>query len=199
MSQDNRKAYQATDADLLRTARSEYGSEPARRAAGELLQRYQRPVYVWCFRYVRNHDGALELAQDVLAAAYSKLESFGGRCQFSTWLFAIARNRCINEVKRVNLLVDEATDLEGVADKVTPAVDQEFEYQQDEKRLLALIESTLEPLEREAMWLRCIDRMPIDEITRLLNIEASSGARGILQTARRKLRVALNNAGDLEK
>ena len=49
--------------------------------------------------------------------------------------------------------------------------------------------------EQKAIWLRCFERVPIDEITRLLGIEASTGARGVLQRARRKLRTALDRSG----
>jgi len=46
-------------------------------------------------------------------------------------------------------------------------------------------------MEQKAIWLRCFERLPIDEITGMLGIEAKSGARGMLQTARRKLKAAL--------
>ena len=45
--------------------------------------------------------------------------------------------------------------------------------------------------EQEAIYLRCFERLPVDEITSLLSITGASGARGLLQSARRKLRAAL--------
>jgi DNA-directed RNA polymerase specialized sigma24 family protein len=54
--------------------------------------------------------------------------------------------------------------------------------------------SHLAPLEQEALWLRCVERMPVDEITRVLGIEGSTGARAVLQSARRKLRAVLDRA-----
>jgi hypothetical protein len=47
----------------------------------------------------------------------------------------------------------------------------------------------LNPVEQRAFYLRCFERMPVDTITRLLAIEGATGARGVLQSARRKLRV----------
>ena len=58
-------------------------------------------------------------------------------------------------------------------------------------RIYALIRSALEPEEQKVIWLRCFDRMPVEEITRVLGIESASGARSVLQRARRKLRAAL--------
>jgi DNA-directed RNA polymerase specialized sigma24 family protein len=57
--------------------------------------------------------------------------------------------------------------------------------------MLDLVRRHLDPLEREAIWLRCYEGMPVEEITGLLGIDTASGARGILQRARRKLRAAL--------
>jgi DNA-directed RNA polymerase specialized sigma24 family protein len=49
----------------------------------------------------------------------------------------------------------------------------------------------LEPQEQQAIWLRCVERMPVDDVTRILGVDGSSGARAVLQRARRKLRAAI--------
>ncbi|MBN2132515.1 MAG: sigma-70 family RNA polymerase sigma factor [Sedimentisphaerales bacterium] len=66
-----------------------------------LVQRYQGPVV----RMVRNLTGDAQacedLAQEVFLAAYAKLETFDpARSRFSTWLFTITRNKCINTMKK---------------------------------------------------------------------------------------------------
>jgi DNA-directed RNA polymerase specialized sigma24 family protein len=55
----------------------------------------------------------------------------------------------------------------------------------------------LEPAERAALWLRSFERMGMDDISKVLELRNASGARGVLQTARRKLRRALGQDGDL--
>jgi RNA polymerase sigma-70 factor, ECF subfamily len=180
-----------SDLDLVRRALVLPESESGRRAASELLDRYRERVYVWCYRYVRDHDRAMDLAQDVLLRAYRNLASFAGRASFSSWLFAIARNLCISEVRRVSLAYDEEVDLDEIAvDDHNPA--NELERAQNERALLELIGGRLTPREQEAIWLRCIDGMPLEAITRVLAIEERSGARGVLQQARRKLKAALS-------
>ena len=42
------------------------GDHTRRQAASRLLSRHQDRVYVWCYRYVRDHERALELSQEVL-------------------------------------------------------------------------------------------------------------------------------------
>jgi len=189
-SDSNREPGRAPDADLVRIIRSGKNSDAGRAAANELLGRYRRAVYLWCFRYVRDHERALDLSQDAFLRAWRGLDSFDGRSGFSSWLFAIARNRCLDEVKRVDLFTDEEPDLERFpAGGANPVL--RMEERESEERIYNLMITALEPLERWTLWLRCFERMPVDEITRVLRIEQASGARGILQKARRKLSAAL--------
>lgn len=190
MSDRNRGHSDLTDEELVQIVRSSIESETGRVAGAELLGRYQKAVYLWCYRYVRDHEQALDMSQEVLLSAWQGLDSFGGRSKFSTWLFAIARNRCLNEMHRVSLLEESEPDYNAVQ---APNLDsaRQLEEREDKERIYTLIRSTLEPEEQRAIWLRCFERMPVDEITSVLGIESASGARGLLQKARRKLRSAL--------
>jgi RNA polymerase sigma-70 factor (ECF subfamily) len=180
--------------ELLRRAREDAGGEDGRRAAGELLQRYRTRVYAWCRRYVRDHERALDLAQDVLLQVYRYLPSFEGRAPFSAWVFVITRHACIRAMRPVAWTRDEDTEPDALAE---PDADPARRHERDteEDALHALILDHLEPHEQRALWLRCVERMPVDEITRLLGVDQASGARGLLQTARRKLRAALERRG----
>jgi RNA polymerase sigma-70 factor (ECF subfamily) len=177
-----------SDAELLRLTLEDRESRAARQAASELFGRYREPVYQWCFRRVRNHDQALDLAQDVLLSAYRSLDAFDGRARFSSWLFAIARNRCLNALRRPSLF--EERDPDSLADEQR-GQDRELEEREEEEAVLRLIREHLDPLDQEVVWLRCFERMPVDAITTVLKIPGATGARGALQRARRKLRAAL--------
>ena len=179
-----------SDLDLVRQALAEPDSETSRRAASRLFERYQEAVYIWCNRYARDHDRAMDLAQDVLIRAYRSLASFEGRAHFGSWLFAIARNRCISEMQRIGIPRDEEVDPDAIASDA-PDPENDFLQAQGERALLTMIREHLTPIEQEAVWLRCVERMPLPAITRVLAIDQRSGARGVLQQARRKLRAAL--------
>ena len=66
-----------------------------------------------------------------------------------------------------------------------------MERVQEEGRLRGLLERHLEVVEARALWLMAVERMPLAEITRTLGLANATGARGVLQTARRKLRAAM--------
>ncbi len=60
---------------------------------GELVSRYQRPVYNLMKRYTRNTEKAMDLSQDVFVRAFDHLRSYRTGQQFFSWLYAIAVNR----------------------------------------------------------------------------------------------------------
>jgi RNA polymerase sigma-70 factor (ECF subfamily) len=184
------KITERPEEELLELARSDPESRLARRAASELLGRYRHRVYAWCMRHVRDHELALDLAQEVLISAYRNLGSFQERARFSSWLFAIARNRCLSALRRPRLLYDEEREPDDLQGRErSPA--QALEEKLGEEALLKVIRETLTPEEQEVIWMRCFERMPVEAITQMLGIEQASGARGVLQSARRKLRAAL--------
>jgi RNA polymerase sigma-70 factor, ECF subfamily len=181
-----------SDEELLRAAKVDRQGPHGTRAASVLLERYQDRVYVWCFRMVRDHERALDLAQETLLNAYRRLDSFEARSAFSSWLFVIARNRCLSVLRSPSLLREDEDAAAELPDP-GPTPDEQMERRLDEEAVLDLIRRHLEPLEREALWLRCFEGLPVDEITSLLHIDAATGARSVLQRARRKLRAVLEN------
>jgi RNA polymerase sigma-70 factor (ECF subfamily) len=67
-----------------------------REAFDRLVLRYQRDVYRLCYRYVNNHEDANDLAQEVFLKAWRAISRFRGDSSFSTWLYRIAVNACLN-------------------------------------------------------------------------------------------------------
>ena len=63
-----------------------------------LVQRHQRQVYQLCYRFVGNHEDASDLAQDVFIRAYRGMHTFKGNSAFSTWLYRVCVNVCLNRV-----------------------------------------------------------------------------------------------------
>ena len=67
-----------------------------REAFDELVVLYQRGIYRLCYRYVNNHEDANDLTQETFLKAWRAIGRFGGRSAFSTWLYRIAVNACLN-------------------------------------------------------------------------------------------------------
>ena len=67
-----------------------------REAFDRLVERFQRDIYRLCYRYVNNHEDANDVAQEVFLKAYRAIRRFRGDSSFSTWLYRIAVNTCLN-------------------------------------------------------------------------------------------------------
>jgi RNA polymerase sigma-70 factor (ECF subfamily) len=77
------------DADLIR------GTLAGRREDFDVLvERYQKSVYAFVYRFVHDHDQAADLVQMTFLQAYTHLAQFAGRSSLKTWLHQIALNQC---------------------------------------------------------------------------------------------------------
>ncbi len=183
-------AGEASDEELVRRIQRHPLGAEEREAASLLFGRYLDPVFGWCYRWVRDRERAMDLSQDVLSAAWESLPGFKGESRFGTWLYAIARHKCWNALRPTRR--EWVRDLEeDVLVDGGPSPEELVSLLEEEDRARRLFQDALSPLEGTAMWLRCFEGLGVDEINRLLQCRGASGARGVLQTARRRLRAAL--------
>lgn len=87
-----------TDEELVAAALK---GEPDR--FGDLVERYQGRLVNYLFRLLRNTDDAHELAQEVFLKVYQVLDRFDPQYKFSTWLFRVAQNAAIDQIRRRRL------------------------------------------------------------------------------------------------
>jgi len=156
-----------------------------------LFAAQQPRIYRLCLRMVRDPARAEELAQDAMLTAYQSLPRYRGDSTFSTWLYGIARNLCLNAIRRRGELLSE----DGVVEVDDPGRGALSQLRQHEREALltAASQAVLDPLEQEAVYLRYVEGMPQETITEVLGIEDKSGARGLLQRCRRKLQRELRS------
>jgi RNA polymerase sigma-70 factor (ECF subfamily) len=83
------------DADLmLRVKRGDSA------AFEELVDKYKQPVMNLCYRTLRDQSEAEDLAQNVFVQVFKSADRYRVEAKFTTWLFTIARNLCLNEIRR---------------------------------------------------------------------------------------------------
>ena len=87
-----------TDATLV--ARAKDGDVSA---FGELVNRHQRAVYGVVSRMVDDRDDVDDIAQDIFVLAYRSMRTFRGDSAFSTWIYRIAVNTTIKQMKKIKL------------------------------------------------------------------------------------------------
>lgn len=69
-------------------------------AFSQLVEKYKKPVMNLVYRMIRDLVEAEDIAQNVFVQVYKSAERYQVSSKFSTWLFTIARNLCLNEIRR---------------------------------------------------------------------------------------------------
>lgn len=69
-------------------------------AYATLIDRYKNALYHHCFAIVRSEDIAEDITQETFITAYYKLSSYDAQYRLSTWLFKIATNRALNQLRK---------------------------------------------------------------------------------------------------
>ena len=127
-----------------------------------LVDRYQQSIFRFASGLLGNREEALDVTQEAFLAAFANLSGYEpSRAAFSTWLFTIVRNRCINLLKLSRpIALSEPNSIADVA-SADPIVRQELSQQLD--RALAAL-----PVEqRSAFVLAEIEELPYAEIARI--------------------------------
>lgn len=160
--------------------------DAARRAVDALFAASLDRIYWLCLRMVGRPELAAELAQETMLTGYRRLPEFRGDSSVHTWLFGIARNLCLRERVRHRDLLG----VEHVFEPDDPATGPLAAMRREERdSLLAEArQAVLTPDEQEALILRYELGVSDEEITTMLHLTEASGARGLLQRCRRKLR-----------
>ncbi len=76
----------------------------------EVFTTYERPIYNYVLRMVKNQEAAEEVTQDVFMKIFRNLSSFRGESKLSTWIYRIATNACRDYFHSAYYQHDENTD-----------------------------------------------------------------------------------------
>lgn len=185
-----------SDEELLAGLSSSASRETINAVFEQILARYQRRVVSWCYGFTRDREASADLAQEVFLKAFRHCASFRGDSRLSTWLFSIARNHCLNAIKRGHeqTIALEAAPQSALCEKPAPRTAQ---ADRDElcHQLLRLMTRTLEPLEVRVMTLHYAHDVSLAAITRQLALTNPSGAKAYIVNARRKLNRVASRRG----
>jgi RNA polymerase sigma factor (sigma-70 family) len=171
-SQENKSASKLEDYDLIGNA-----IKGDQSAYDRLMKKYYKLVYNLIYRMIYNKEDVEDLTQEAFIKAFNSLEKFDHQFAFSTWLYKIASNNCIDYLrkKKLNTIsIDKEIDSED-EDLRFEIPDNDYKPDRnildtEKKKILEDAIASLPEKYKTVILLRHQDEMEYEEIAQKLNI-----------------------------
>jgi len=139
----------------------------------ELVGKYQHSVLNTIHRYVGNHDVADDIAQEVFVILWNKAGTFKGNSKFSTWLYRIVVNQCLQFRRKRNQALVSLSDLN---DENPPESLQVSDDPERRQRTYAVQKAVAELPDRQriALVLSHFEGRPYQEIAEIMGTSVSA-------------------------
>lgn len=168
-------------------------------AFGEIVELYKDKVFQLCYRILGNRQEAEDIAQEAFIRAYVNISSFKTHLKFSTWIYRIATNLCIDRIrkKKPDYYLDaEVPGTEGLNmySQVAAGTDlpeKEFESMELQEVIQAEI-SKLPEKYRSVIVLKYIEELSLNEISEILDLPLGT-VKTRIHRGREALRQQLRN------
>ena len=170
----------------------------------QLLLEHQKNVYNLCYRMAGNPDDAMDLSQETFLRAWRCLDQYQFASAFSTWLYRLCSNICIDFLRKrrrqqtVPLTFEDADGEEqtyAVPD-VQPLPEEQVELKLTRETLAAAMAQLL-PEHRAVLQLRVVNEMSYEQIADVLDIQIGT-VKSRLSRARNQLKKILER-GNLSR
>jgi RNA polymerase sigma-70 factor (ECF subfamily) len=150
-------------------------------AFAELVELYKDKLYNLSFRMLGNPHDAEEMAQEAFLRAYANLKKYDSRRKFSTWLYRIATNCCIDRLRKKKaaysldspLDEEEGSDLYAVIPSQETLVEEKVVKRESRLELQGAIEQ-LPPAYRAVVILKYIEDLSLQEISEVLSVPVAT-------------------------
>ena len=161
-----------------------------------LVDVHSRSIFNLAYRMTGNQDDADEVVQETFLRAYKSLHRFEARSKFSTWIYRIAVNRCLDMLEKKNIkgdyTISDESDPEDHSLQLpsTAAGPERQLLSREANQKIAVAMKLLTPTERIAFTLRHMEGQSIEEISKALKVKENA-AKNTIFRAVKKLRVNL--------
>jgi RNA polymerase sigma-70 factor (ECF subfamily) len=164
------------------------------RAFASLVKLTQRPVYGLCLRLLRTEAEAAEVAQETYLRAFKNLERYDEARPFDVWVLAIARNLCLDILRRRQRVRTEDVEEHAHTLQTGDPSLEDAAISKQERRSLEEAMATLSSDDREVLALYYVQKRTTREIGEIIGV-APGTIMARLFRAREKLRQKMLPAG----
>lgn len=142
----------------------------------DIVNRYETIVVRFVYSIIRDKQLAEDITQEVFISVYNKLYTFDSRYKFSNWILRIAKNRCIDYVRKYKKMneasIDEVVNI--TSREVSP---EETIVFKETKHIIEKYVSGLNELDKQIILLRYSQKSTFSDISKILEISESSVKR----------------------
>jgi RNA polymerase sigma-70 factor, ECF subfamily len=142
-----------------------------------LVNKYELSILRFVYNTVRDREAAEDITQEVFITVYNKLYTFNKEYKFSNWLFQIARNKCIDYVRKYKRVYEaNVEDMEEIVSReISPEQSTEFK---EVKKLVESFIETLNDTDKQIILLRySSDHITFTDIAEVLSLGESAVKR----------------------
>jgi RNA polymerase sigma-70 factor (ECF subfamily) len=178
-------------------------AEGAQEALGELVVRYQNDLLRFCMHSVRDVELAKELTQETFIRVYAARHRFDAQRSFKPWVLCIARNLCLNAIKRKRAIPMDSleayassarADGAPLAERASDGPD-EMLHAKERAQLVSEALDDLDAQAREIVVLRFFEKLPARDIAAV--VDSTEGAvRTRLHRILKGMRAKMENIRD---
>lgn len=172
-------------------------------AFADLMKIHEKQVYNLCLRICCNAEDAKDLAQEAFFKAWRGLRFYKFESAFSTWLYRLTTNVCIDFLRRQkrqqtsSFTVYDEDDQEAQLEVPDPdPLPEEVVEQQERNRIVADAMKQLDDEFRTILTLRVVQELAYDEISQIMDLPIGT-VKSRLARARNKLKKILENNGNI--
>ncbi|GHB26315.1 RNA polymerase sigma factor [Mongoliitalea lutea] len=140
----------------------------------ELYNRYENLVYTKCVSFTKSKTVAQDIAHDIFLKLYVSIGKFEGKSKFSTWLYSLTYNHCVNYINRDKdaQMMRNATDTDDLLNLQSTEDELQIQVMEVEKLKAAL--ELIEPEDKMILLLKYQDEASIKDLEKLYEIGASA-------------------------
>lgn len=152
-----------------------------------LIEKYKDMVFTLAIRVTKSREEAEEVSQDSFIKAFKSLDRFKGDAKFSTWLYKIAYNNCMDRVKKNARKYNTGTIDEVVENRIKATDDTMQTIERKERaELMQLCLQELPEDERSILWMFYYEELSLKEIIEVTSL-SQANLKVKLHRARKKL------------
>jgi RNA polymerase sigma-70 factor (ECF subfamily) len=201
MEQMSNKLTEKGKRDLMLINKALENGDPS--AYSELMKLYRDPLYFMLYEKVSNKELAKDLTIETLGKAFKKLHLYTPDYAFSTWLFTVARNHCIDYLRKnklptvsIDKMILDHDGKRNNFDLVSKDLNPEQKMEKKQRiAILRHIVDQLKPKYRNLVKLRYFKELSYDEIATTLNIPIGT-VKAQLHRSREQLFSIMSGARD---